>query len=155
MRELGRFCAFFGFVSFFHFEPSVGLELAGACCRAQVKIVFRALLGAHLPKWQLVLLIPSFPEWVFVRVKIIRHNYQGVLAVWRGISRLKVGMNWIGFKTLAKYFSIYWLPQRTFCRGAVLMHKLGRSLWHFKATGTKTFCKMKRACEGARLAGIS
>lgn len=99
-------------------------------------------------------------SWVsFLRaentVKTIRHNYQGVLAVWRGISRLKAGRNWTGFETLSKYFSIHWLPQRTFCRGTVLIHKLGKLLWYFKATGTKTFCEMKRACEGARLAGIS
>lgn len=71
------------------------------------------------------------------------------------VRRLKIDMNWTGFKTLAKYLSIHCLPQRMFCRGAVLMHKLGSLLWYFKATGPKTCCKIKRACEGARLAGIS
>lgn len=41
-REIGRVCAFFGFISFFHFEPSVGLELPGAYCRAQGKIVLQS-----------------------------------------------------------------------------------------------------------------
>lgn len=65
------------------------------------------------PKWQPVLLIPSFPESVgLCKSWKCSEDYQaspfwGVLAVQRGISRFKTGMNWVRFKTLAKYLSIH------------------------------------------------
>lgn len=160
MREIGRICDFFWFCFFFSFWALSRTGTTRGVLWDTNEDCLQSCSWSSPAQKAASATNPLF-SWVsFCKSWKYSENYQaqpfwGALAVQRGISRLEIDMNWTGFKTLAKYLSIHWLPQRTFCKGAVLIHKLGSLLWYFKATGTKSCCKIKRACEGARLAGIS